>query len=1072
MSSARIVRRGVKTVFLRLVAIAVCTTVCSAAVIRNSQTTAPSRAKPSAQNKAAENALAEAARFYSEAQELYRKGAYEKAESSGEQALQLREQALGSDHPEIASSLTLLGRICDGKNDYAQGAALYERALAINEKALGKDSLAVAEVLEAQARNFTATAQYSEAEEAGKRSLQIREARLGPNDFPVAQTLETLANLYGERSEFGKAGSVAARALEITTHLYGPDDIRTAEAESMMGRIAVRQSNFSRGEELLTHAAKTRLAAGGEDSLMYAESVADLSQLYLLKRDNVQAEQLASQAQTMEEKLLGPNHLKIAVILHVRGLIAYRRRDYTTAENFYQRSLAIKEKALGPVHPWLGITLNNLGLLYWRQNHDYKKAAEYFQRAEVIFEKFDGPESVPVAQSLTNLGIMDKNMGDYKTAEEDYKRSLAIMEKHAAPNSSAVEVAVESLGILYRDQHDYAKAEPWFLRALQITRDSLGPEHPEVGRTLRNLAHLYSAAGNSARARECWQQATAIEEKDLPLNLALGSERQKLAYFDPYLETLDTVISFQIRQDPENADSRELAATMLLQRKGRILDAMAGNMEAMRNRSNAEDRALLDRLKEVTSKLANLVLNGPGRASLADHLQLIKNLTDQRDTLENEIGKRSAGYYQSSTPVSLAAVKAALPADAALVEFAVYQPYDPTQPLESDTEYGEPRYVAYVITGAGVRSRDLGDAKTIDAAVTTLRKALRDPQSRNIKALARAVDEKIMRPVRAMAGDFRHFLIAPDGQLDLVPFEALVDESGHYLVERYLFTYLSTGRDLLRLQTPRASKTSVMVFADPDFGEPRSQEHGAAANQVRPVTRSISRGKDSDIYFAPLGGTKLEAQAIQSLFPKAQVLTGAQATKTALLKLEAPSILHIATHGFFLPERRTDAAGLSGAASISADSRGGPTDEDTDNPLLRSGLALTGANLSRRGGDSGILTALEAANLNLWGTKLVTLSACDTGIGEVHEREGVYGLRRAFVLSGAESLVMSLWPVSDYVARQMITMYYTGLKNGRGRGEALRQAELAMLRRKGSEHPFYWASFIESGEWASLSGRR
>ena len=110
--------------------------------------------------------------------------------------------------------------------------------------------------------------------------------------------------------------------------------------------------------------------------------------------------------------------------------------------------------------------------------------------------------------------------------------------------------------------------------------------------------------------------------------------------------------------------------------------------------------------------------------------------------------------------------------------------------------------------------------------------------------------------------------------------------------------------------------------------------------------------------------------------------------------------------------------------------------------------------------------------MNLWGTKLVTLSACDTGVGEVKTGEGVYGLRRAFFLAGSETLVMSLWPVSDYTTREMMTAYYGGLKKGLGRGEALRQAELSMLRRKGRSHPFYWASFIQSGEWANLDGKR
>jgi CHAT domain-containing protein len=161
-------------------------------------------------------------------------------------------------------------------------------------------------------------------------------------------------------------------------------------------------------------------------------------------------------------------------------------------------------------------------------------------------------------------------------------------------------------------------------------------------------------------------------------------------------------------------------------------------------------------------------------------------------------------------------------------------------------------------------------------------------------------------------------------------------------------------------------------------------------------------------------------------------------------------MLHIASHGFFLQDTR----------------------ETVDNPLLRSGLALAGANLTHGHPGDGMLTALEASGLDLWGTKLVTLSACDTGIGEVRNGEGVYGLRRAFVLAGAETVVMSLWPVRDVVAREAMVAYYSGLRAGLGRGDALRQAQLAMLKRPGRQHPFYWASFIQSGEWANLDGKR
>jgi CHAT domain-containing protein len=143
-----------------------------------------------------------------------------------------------------------------------------------------------------------------------------------------------------------------------------------------------------------------------------------------------------------------------------------------------------------------------------------------------------------------------------------------------------------------------------------------------------------------------------------------------------------------------------------------------------------------------------------------------------------------------------------------------------------------------------------------------------------------------------------------------------------------------------------------------------------------------------------------------------------------------------------------------------------------ENPLLRSGLAFAGANLRNGKDDDGILTALEATGLNLWGTKLVVLSACDTGVGEVRTGEGVYGLRRAFTLAGAEALVMSLWPISDFTTRTLMTSYYQNLKQGMGRGEALRQVQLAMLKKNPNLHPFYWANFIQSGDWGNLEGGR
>ena len=491
---------------------------------------------------------------------------------------------------------------------------------------------------------------------------------------------------------------------------------------------------------------------------------------------------------------------------------------------------------------------------------------------------------------------------------------------------------------------------------------------------------------------------------------------------------------------------------------------MPGSISALRRRVNPEGGALLDEFAEANAELAKAALGGPGKTPAEEYKKRLAALEHRREQLEAAISVRSAEFRAQSQPVTVAAVSAAIPASAALIEIILFHPYDPRL-WDGDDAYGDHHYAVYVLRSDGVSgARDLGPAKPIDDAVEALRTALRNPRRKDAAELARAVDERVMRPARALAADAKQLLISPDGDLNLIPFEALIDEEGRYLLERYSISYLTTGRDLLRIAVPRPSKTGMVVIANPYFGKPAGTEAGRAPWAKH---RSVTTGNDLEsVYFAPLAGTAAEARAIQSLFPSAAVLTGQQATKASLERLEAPRLLHIATHGFYLqqPNAKVSSGGGASTRAIQAGAK-------IENPLLRSGLALAGANLGKTTKENGILTALEAANLNLWGTKLVTLSACESGVGEVKNGEGVYGLRRAFFLAGAESVVMSLWSVSDRVTQEMMTAYYTGLKNGMGRGEALRQAQLAMLKRGDRRHPFYWASFIQSGDWRNLEGK-
>jgi CHAT domain-containing protein len=196
--------------------------------------------------------------------------------------------------------------------------------------------------------------------------------------------------------------------------------------------------------------------------------------------------------------------------------------------------------------------------------------------------------------------------------------------------------------------------------------------------------------------------------------------------------------------------------------------------------------------------------------------------------------------------------------------------------------------------------------------------------------------------------------------------------------------------------------------------------------------------------------------------PGLTLFRGADATETALKSLHGPKILHLATHGFFLADEPL--AGQRPGAPPELGTRPSTADEVRENPLLRSGLVLAGANQLRSGDDDGILTAMEASGLDLRGTRLVVLSACETGVGKVTNGDGVYGLRRALVIAGAESLMMSLWPVDDAATRDLMAGYYARLSAGKPRSAALREVQRELQRVPKYAHPYYWASFVAAGD--------
>ncbi len=917
---------------------------------------------------------------------------------------------------------------------------------------------------------------YDEATQLFEHVIETYQRISGPNSPKLAAATHELAVLYYYKGDYPKVEPLSQRALAIYQKTLGPEHPHVAVSLNMLAVLYSRRGDYLNAEPLSQRAVTIKELSLGSEHPNLAYYLNNLACIHYNKGDYRKAEILYERALAIREKALGPEDRFVAQSLNNLADLYYNRGDDNKAELMHQRALTIREKSLGPEHPNVAESLCNLANIY-RGRKDYAKSKPLYQRAQAILEKTFGPEHLKNATPLTGLALLYSDQGDYGRAEMLHQRALAIREKALGPEHPDVASSLHHLAVAYKRRGHDAGSERLFQRALAVQEKTLGPEHPAVYASLNDLAMLYAVRGDISQAVTFQAQANAIGERNLALNLAIGSERQKLGYLALLSKGTNFTLSLHSQAAPCDQRALNLAFTTLLRWKGRGLDAMTNTIALLRRQATPEVQAIFDRLAVARSQLATLTLRTSEAAGTMTYQERLRVFEEQVEKLESELSSRSVEFRTQAQPVTLAAVQAVLPADSALIEFTVYTPQ------EFRTEKNKPpRYLAYVLPAQGQPGWvDLGETTIIDRAVGAWRKSLRNPNRTDVKRLARAVDEKVMQPVRPLLGAARRLLIAPDGLLNLIPFAALVDQQNRYLIERYAISHLTSGRDLLRMQTSKPSKNPPLVVANPIFGSVTTgatrAEQNSGGSPAGNWTGNQGRAQSdpTEVFFQPLLGTEREALAIKAMLPEAAMLLREEATETALKRSKAPIVLHIATHGFFLSDPDAPPAETGGLSSDDhlkiSGLRLSKWAAKIENPLLRSGLALAGVNEHRAGNDDGVLTAMEAASLDLWGTKLVVLSACETGVGEVKNGEGVYGFRRALVLAGSETQVMSLWPVED-IATGILIGYYRRLLEGGGRGESLRQIQLERLKDRKLRHPYYWASFIQAGEWANLDGRR
>lgn len=957
--------------------------------------------------------------------------------------------------------------------------ALCLRAAVAGAAGAGKDAqLEEARRLKAQILELRRTGKFAEAAASAQRQVQLLEAARGAGHPEVAEALNDLASLYMEQGDRKTAEPLLLRALKIFEAAHGPDHPDVAGTLLNLG-VMHHFVQPEKAEPLILRALRIFETKLGAERPEVALTLIVLGSVHRFQGAIDKTEQCLLRALRIRETLLGPRHPDLAAVLNDLAAVYQDEGAYDKAEPLYVRALQIYQEAPAQAHAQAVISAaNNLGKLYMAQGA-LGKAEPVLLRALRTYEPVLGKDHYAIAHCLTNLGLVYLEQRAYDKASPLLLRALQAREATLGEKHPDVGLSLITLGRLHLEQGAWAQAEPLLVRGLEIVGATRGKNHPVVVNALYYLGLLYQAQGAPQRAVPHLSRAFLAAEHTLRL-LRLHATETRL---DAFLKVQQTVAdaAYSLPRDlPQDPDAARLALAVALLHKGRSLDETALSSQELfdlqAGQAEPGDDAAYARLQLLRRRLARVYVQGqrlPGPSPA--------ELEQEAEELEQRLARRSLALRQRrQTPGQeeiIPRVSQALPPDGALVELVQYRRrrIDATgrAPL-----WDEQRYLALaLLPGEVIVARDLGPAAAIDQAAAALLQKVADEHAAQAAYLppAQALYRQVFAPLLPALRGRRQVFLSLDGLLQQVPF-AVLHDGGDFLLSRYSFTYLSSGRDLLRGGSPGHQPPTVVVLANPDFAHA-----GPAA--ARPPQQLATRGQRAPDLgmmmqrLGPLPGTLREAELIKRRFPQARLLLQGAATEGALLSLRAPDLLHLATHGLFVEDAAAPDSGPGdprrGGWRVVREVTAPATEDRAVQPvraLSRSALMLAGAKAprgpERADGEDGLVTALEVAGMDLRGTRLVVLSACDSGRGEVKRGQGLYGFRRAFFLAGAETLVTSLWKVSDQGTAELMDRYYQDLGAGKGRVEAMEEAMKAMRARR--PHPYYWAPFIVLGRGAPL----
>lgn len=1023
----------------------------------------------------------------------YRLGNYTKAESLYTKALEMHREILGNNSEEVANDLQNLAVVSESLGDYEQSERHYKEAIAIYQGLSEPDTLALARVLGNLATFYANNSRFVKAATAYREAEHMYRLLPNPESQYYSSLLFNIAVFHEKQGRDSLAEYYYSSALAVGRRVYPRTHPALVSLVHSLAYFYATRERYLDAEPLYREALNLYREIYPQDHPELARILNNAASFYRNAGRFDAAEPLFIEALNMYKRILPPDHPTLSIALNNMAEFYHARGLDAEAEPLFKEAIAILRRNPKKRNRDLARNLNNLAVYYVDRGR-YEDAKPLYEESLGLLREVHASDHAEIATMINNLGGVDDRTGQYASAESLWTASLEMLRRIRFTRSSIYAQVLNNLGSLYFRRGKLNQAGKYLTESLEVYSLLHSGDHPKTAIILNNLAKLNDKLGKAATADSLYRLALEMRrrlfttghrsimnsdrfygsflarqnrfnealalyqellegvETGMRQSFSFDNEQHQLAYVSNIIKpNLDHIGEFCLRFLDRQPTTAVLFLDALLRFKGAIIK------ESTRRSAEKSKNAHAVKLNEQLTNLRGQEAILASRPATENLRKIRRRILIQADSIETALRFLDREYdkLRRRQNADWRQVQRQLRPSEALVEFAVISVFKNfTEELDSTL------FAAVVLRRTGKPTlvklcRENAISPYFAADVTSNRaySYITEP------ARSHELYAKIWKPLEPFLDNTTTVLLSPDGLLHQLAFGALVTSIANsgpvFLDDRITIQYIAGGRSLLNRDfrfrpTPYRRPRNVVLIGNPDF--------------------SLGMKKKTSGW-KPLPGTAEEVEGIAALCSEhgvtVDVVTGNNASEELVKSLSgnAPRVLHLATHGFFFPAP-LPSAGLKEMSSMRR--RGGSKLRTEKNSLLRSGLVFAGVNSAwtgrtpQKGKDDGILSALEVSRIDLTGTELVVLSACETGLGDIHNGEGIFGLQRAFQVAGAQTILMSLWKVADKPTAELMNLFYSSWLTGKSRTEAFRNAR-ARIRAK-YPSPYIWAAFVMIGE--------